>query len=77
MDVYQDHILRDHHDLDYLTEDLYDHFLQFVEQFEEHGCATKRLVNGDLSIRGCGLPMHLGNIRVADNVIRSSCSRPI
>lgn len=34
LDVYQGHILRDHSDLDYLTEDLYTHFSRFAEQLE-------------------------------------------
>lgn len=68
LDVYQGHILRAHSDLDYLTEDLYTHFSRFVEQFEQRGCVTKKLRNGDLSVRGWGLPIHLGNIGVEEQV---------
>lgn len=68
LDVYQGRILREHHDLDYLTQDLYDHFSRFVEQFEQRGYTTKQLVNGDLSVHACGMPIHLGNLCMGDPV---------
>ncbi len=66
LDIYQGRLLREHHDLDYLTVDLARLKPQFVALFARHRWPVRELSNGDLSPRRSGLKVQLGQIALVD-----------
>lgn len=68
LDAYAGRLLRNHHDLDYLTLDLHELIVPLRDAFEAEGCMTKELVNGDLKIAGTGIGIHLGHIEIGKQV---------
>ncbi|MEM7127697.1 MAG: hypothetical protein AAF702_15290 [Chloroflexota bacterium] len=66
LDAYRGQLLRTHHDLDYLTVDLWRHFEKLCAAFEREGCVAKELVNGDLSVKGIGTSIHFGHIELTE-----------
>ena len=48
VDIYENHLLREHADLDYLTLNLHALLPQFTKLFENDGWQTTLLENGDL-----------------------------
>lgn len=63
IDVYKGRFLREHHDIDYLTLDLYHHRLEIAQLLEEAGWQVVSIENGDLSVGGDGIRLHLGNVK--------------
>ena len=62
VDIYKGRILREHDDLDYLTLNLRQLRLQFVEFFENMGWQAENLVTGDLRLRKDGVKVRLGHV---------------
>ena len=67
IDIYENHILRDHDDLDYLTLNLHNHLLEFAELFANSGWGVKTLENGDLGAKREGVKVQLGHVEFSDN----------
>lgn len=65
-DIYMGRILREHHDLDYLTLNL--HLLKgkFKEAFAGYGWQTEDLENGDLRLTKDDVKIHLGNVELGE-----------
>jgi hypothetical protein len=61
-DIYAGCLLRNHHDLDYLTLNLHTIIEPLTQQFLENGWEVKRLSNGDLGIKKEEVKIHLGNV---------------
>lgn len=68
MDVYENRILREHDDVDYLTLHLHTLIPGFITLFESIGWRTRLLSNGDLKIETPGLKIHLGHVEFSDRV---------
>ena len=66
IDVYENHMLREHDDLDYLTLNLHSLILQFSDLFASCGWQSKVLENGDLKITRDDIKVHLGHVEIAD-----------
>lgn len=64
LDVYAGRLLREHHDIDYLTVNLYELRKAFIRQFATAGCTVSTVANGDLVVRGTGIKLHLGQLVV-------------
>ncbi|MCP4429042.1 MAG: hypothetical protein GY803_31540 [Chloroflexi bacterium] len=69
LDVYDGRFLREHHDLDYLTENLACLKPRFIEQFEARGWQAQKLANGDLRLIKNNIRVHLGNIQFSEVAI--------
>ncbi len=67
IDIYENQILREHDDLDYLTLNLHSLIPEFVKLFENCGWQTQLLINGDLKIRRSGVKIHMGHVELSDN----------
>jgi hypothetical protein len=67
-DVYQGEVLRDHHDLDYLTLNLHDIFTQVTVKFQNAGWLAQPLSNGDLKLEKDGVKVHLGHVTIGQDV---------
>jgi hypothetical protein len=68
MDIYQGKILREHHDLDYLTLHLHELFKPLAEKFQNAGWFAQRLSNGDLKLEKGGVKIHLGHLSIGQSV---------
>lgn len=68
LDIYMGSLLRSHHDIDYLVENL--HLLRsaLLEQFMKAGWSVQTVVNGDLTLTCYGVKIHLGNIALNNRV---------
>ena len=66
VDVYENRILRQHEDIDYLTLNLHDLLPQFTQLFENDGWQTTLLVNGDLKVERDSVKIQLGHVELLD-----------
>lgn len=66
VDVYENRILREHDDLDYLTENLHGLLPQFIRFFENNAWQTSMLENGDLKVERECARIHLGHVELSD-----------
>ena len=66
-DVYAGKILREHHDLDYLTLHLHEIFDPLSVQFQNTGWSARPLSNGDLKLEKDGVKIHLGHIDIGQD----------
>ena len=66
MDIYKGHILREHEDLDYLTLNLHQLKLQFIESFESIGWQAQNLETGDLRLRKDSIKIRLGHVECSE-----------
>ena len=62
-DVYSDHFLREHDDLDYLTWNLHSLRSTLADKFTAQGWQAQTLKNGDLRLKKDGIKAHLGNVK--------------
>jgi hypothetical protein len=62
VDIYQGHLLREHHDLDYLTLGLQDLKEPMIDSFQEYGWKCARLINGDIQIKKDEAELQFGNV---------------
>lgn len=67
IDIYENRMLREHDDLDYLTFNLHSLIPQFSDLFASCGWQAKILENGDLKLIREGIKVHLGHVEIADN----------
>jgi hypothetical protein len=67
-DIYQGQILREHHDLDYLTLHLHELIEPLSSRFEEVGWSTQHLSNGDLKLEKGEVKVHLGHVAISQDV---------
>ncbi|MBN1995758.1 MAG: hypothetical protein JW953_23940 [Anaerolineae bacterium] len=65
LDIYQGHLLREHQDLDYLTENLHTLIPQLSALFVAQGWQPEKLANGDLRVTKSGFKIHLGHLELA------------
>ena len=68
MDIYQGCLLRDHHDVDYLTLHLHDLKEPLTGAFLTNGCQAWRLDNGDLKLKKEDIEIQLGHITFSNEV---------
>ena len=68
IDVYLGCIIREHHDLDYLTVNLATKHTQISQLFNSYGWETKKVINGDLKATKNDIEIHLGNIQINEVV---------
>lgn len=66
IDIYENRILREHDDLDYLTLNLHVLILEFTKLFEHNGWRARLLENGDLKLKREGIKIQLGHIELFD-----------
>jgi hypothetical protein len=66
VDIYENRILREHDDLDYLTLNLHSLISKFSELFTNSGWQVNVLENGDLKLKGNGIKIHLGHVEVSN-----------
>lgn len=66
IDIFENRILREHDDLDYLTLNLHSLIPQFITLFENNGWQANLLENGDLKLKREGIKMHLGHVELSD-----------
>jgi hypothetical protein len=64
IDVYENHFLREHEDLDYLTLNLHGLIPQFTQCFENDGWQTTLLENGDLKAEHGSVKIQLGHVEL-------------
>ena len=76
LDIYQGRLLREHHDLDYLTMNLDGVKPHLARLFGQRGWLTKELSNGDLAIRSHEVKIQLGNIVEVGHHIRWTHAGP-
>jgi hypothetical protein len=65
LDVYNGCFLREHYDLDYLTQNLGNGKQHFIKSFESEGWQAQELTNGDLRCIKNDIRIHLGNILIS------------
>lgn len=65
VDIYENRILREHDDLDYLTLNLHKLTPQFIVLFENCGWQAGLLENGDLKLQREGIKIHLGHVEIS------------
>jgi hypothetical protein len=65
-DIHLGRILREHHDLDYLTLNLHSLKGKFEEVFAGCGWQTEHLENGDLRLRKDNVKVHLGHVELGE-----------
>jgi len=68
MDVFENRILREHDDLDYLTLNLHSLMPAFIRLFESYSWQTRLLENGDLKMKRACIKIHLGHIELSGRV---------
>lgn len=68
IDIYENRILREHDDLDYLTLNLHNRIPEFTKLFKTNGWQTKLLENGDLKLKQKDIKIQLGHIEFLDKV---------
>ena len=66
IDIYENRMLREHDDLDYLTLNLHNLIPQLSDLFASCGWQAKVLENGDLKLIREGVKVHLGHVEIAD-----------
>ena len=66
IDVYENRILREHDDLDYLTLNLHNLIPQFSDLFAGCNWQVNFLENGDLKIMHDDFKVHLGHVEIAN-----------
>jgi hypothetical protein len=66
IDVYENHFLREHEDLDYLTLNLHGLIPQFTQCFENDGWQTTLLENSDLKAERESVKIQLGHVELSD-----------
>jgi hypothetical protein len=66
VDIYENRMLREHDDLDYLTLDLHALIPQFSELFANRGWQVNVLENGDLQLKRESIKIHVGHVQVSD-----------
>lgn len=68
-DIYSGHQLRDHHDLDYLTHNLFSLLPMLQALLVEAGWETQVVVNGDLTAQRDEVRLHFGHVQdeIADD----------
>ncbi len=62
MDIWEGRFLREHHDVDALTEDLHTLFPVFEQVFSRAGYDTREVENGDLKIASTEVKLHIGHV---------------
>jgi len=70
MDICQGKILREHHDLDYLTLRLHELIEPLTLHFQNMGWHVRRLENGDLKIEKDGIKIHAGHVMTLKQEVR-------
>ncbi|HEY3311801.1 MAG TPA: hypothetical protein VGK00_09195 [Anaerolineales bacterium] len=68
LDIYQDQILREHDDVDYLTHNLHHLIPQVTTHFDNHNWRSDLLENGDLKLTRDDIKIHLGHVEFTDKV---------
>jgi hypothetical protein len=68
VDIYTGQILREHHDLDYLTLHLHEMLEPLAAQFQNAGWSAHPLSNGDLKLEKDGVKVHLGHLFIEREV---------
>jgi hypothetical protein len=66
VDIYENRILREHEDLDYLTLNSHGYLPEFTKMFENSGWRTDLLENGDLQLRREEVKIHLGHVELSN-----------
>jgi len=66
VDIYQGHFLREHHDIDYLTRDLYKLSKPLKELYQNLGWQVQHVANGDLMLTRERIEVHLGNVTFSE-----------
>jgi hypothetical protein len=66
VDIYENRMLREHDDLDYLTLNLHDLIPGFSELFASCGWQVNVLENGDLRLKREDVKIQLGHVEVSD-----------
>jgi hypothetical protein len=66
IDIYENRILREHDDLDYLTLNLHSLIPRFSELFASCGWKVNVLENGDLRLQREDVKIHLGHVELSD-----------
>ena len=66
VDIYQGCFLREHHDIDYLTRDLYKLSSLLKDLYQSYGWQVQQAVNSDLILTGEGIEVHLGNVTISE-----------
>ncbi len=66
VDIYKNHILRPHNDIDYLTLNLHRLLPDFVQLFENDGWQTTLLENGDLKAAQDSGKIQLGHVELSE-----------
>lgn len=66
IDIFENRILREHDDLDYLTLNLHTLIPQFTTLFENNGWQANLLENGDLKLKREGIKIHMGHVELSD-----------
>jgi hypothetical protein len=67
-DISQGCILREHDDLDYLTQHLHELVDPLTGKFQAAGWSARRLENGDLKLKKDGIKIQLGHIEFSQKV---------
>jgi hypothetical protein len=67
-DIYSDHMLREHDDLDYLTWNLHSLRTALTEKFTAQGWLAQAVENGDLCLKKDRVKIHLGNIEFRTHI---------
>lgn len=68
LDIYEGQFLREHNDIDYLTLNLLPLRPQFIEAFKQTDWQVKVVINEDVTARKNGVKLHLGNVRLGNQV---------
>lgn len=66
VDIYENCLLREHDDLDYLTLNLHSLIPQFSKLFAGSGWQVNVLENGDLKVKREGVKIQLGHVEVSE-----------
>jgi hypothetical protein len=66
IDIYENRILREHDDLDYLTLNLHSLIPQFSDLFAISGWQVNVLENGDLKVKQEGVKIQLGHVELSN-----------
>lgn len=70
VDIYENTIVREHDDVEHIVLNLYNHIDELIALFQKDGWETEILINGDLRATKSGAKLHLGHLKIHDDIAK-------